>query len=483
MREPGGVTVTDLATREEADEASEPSPTPTVAWAPTEPARSKRRLALWIGIPAGIAVAGLVACSLVLIAPGTAVAGAPVGFQTAGAATDTIANRLAETTITLGEGGPALTGADLGAGVDASALAAQAYDERPMWNVGQWFGDPVTAEVSLDPEVATAALRAAAPDLFTDPVDATIAFNGETYVVTPAEPGVGVDISALEAALEEAFAAGETSLTVTPAASTVEAAATTAEADGTASALNAMLAGIGFYVGDERVVPVSAATAAEWLTVAPDATGDFTITADAAKIQAVVDTLKEKVDQDPINGSVIVNSAGTVLSTPVAGQDGRILGDTDGVANAFADQLAAGDPVFQLPVEVTAHTMAESVRLLEVDLSEQRLYVKENGAVVDSWPISSGLDISPTHQGRFAINWHVRSQTMTASDPNNPYWNYEVPGVEWVMYFNGDQAFHGIYWHNNFGNQMSHGCVGMPNYRAQQIYNWAPDGVEVWIHA
>ena len=38
---------------------------------------------------------GLVASSLVLIAPGTAVAGVPVGFLTAGAASDAISQRLA----------------------------------------------------------------------------------------------------------------------------------------------------------------------------------------------------------------------------------------------------------------------------------------------------------------------------------------------------------------------------------------------------
>ena len=50
------------------------------------------------------------------------------------------------------------------------------------------------------------------------------------------------------------------------------------------------------------------------------------------------------------------------------------------------------------------------------------------------------------------------------------------------MYFNGDQAFHGVYWHSNWGRRMSHGCVGMPEWRAQQIYNWSPNGVDVWIH-
>lgn len=476
--------VTDLASKDRTGESSAlVEPTPTVQWAPAEPTPKKRRLGLWIGIPAGVAVVGLIASSLVLIAPGTAVAGAPVGFHTAGAAVDSIQTRLAATQITIGEGGPTLTGAELGATVDADALAAHAFEDRPMWNVSQWFGEPLDAQVTIDPATATAALRAAAPDLFTDPVAASIAFDGKAYAVTPAESGVGVDIPALEAAVHDAFTAGETAVTVAATASVVEAAASTANAEGTASALNAMLAEIGFYIGEERVVPVDAATAATWLTVEADESGRFTITADAAAIQPVVDGLKAKVDQKPVNGQIIVNSAGKLLATPVAGQDGRVLGDTSGVANAFADQLASGDPAFQLPVEVTAHTMAESVRLLEVDLSEQRLYVKENGAVTDSWPISSGLDISPTIQGRFAINWHVRSQTMRASDPSNPYWNYEVPNVEWVMYFNGDQAFHGIYWHSNFGNQMSHGCVGMPNWRAQQIYNWAPDGVEVWIHA
>ncbi|MET0780398.1 MAG: murein L,D-transpeptidase, partial [Microbacterium sp.] len=77
--------MTDLATRpgaEEApiDDATIPLATdaaaradgdgdaPRLEWAPTEPAPRKRRLALWIGIPAGIAVLALVASSLVLIA-------------------------------------------------------------------------------------------------------------------------------------------------------------------------------------------------------------------------------------------------------------------------------------------------------------------------------------------------------------------------------------------------------------------------------
>ena len=41
--------------------------------------------------------------------------------------------------------------------------------------------------------------------------------------------------------------------------------------------------------------------------------------------------------------------------------------------------------------------------------------------------------------------------------------DYYQPDVPWIMYFTGaGHAVHGVYWHNNFGAPMSHGCVGLP---------------------
>lgn len=485
--------MTDLATKNEADDQAPTAASDTttatavydspVEWAPAEPAEpKKRRLWLWIGIPALLVVGGAAAASAVLIAPGTSVAGVPVGFMTEGAATDAVAQRLADTSITLGDGGPTVTGAELGAEVDAAALAASAFADRPMWNVTQWFGDPVDAEITLDPVAATVVLRDTLPSAYTDPTPAAVVFADGQFTVTPAVDGTGIDTDAVTSGLSTAFASGALDSVVPTDAAPVPAAATTDAAQAAADQANAMLATIGFYVGDERTVPVDAATAASWLTITADETGDFSITADAAKIQPTVDGLAAAVNQDPVNGTSIVNSDGTVLESTVAGKDGRVLGDTSTVADGFATQLASGNGVYTLPVDVTPTTTTTIARLLEVSLGEQRLYLKENGAVVDSWPISSGIAESPTYTGRFRINSHITSQTMTSTDPDNPYWNYEVENVQWVMYFNGNQAFHGVYWHNDFGNARSHGCVGMPNSRAKQIYDWAPAGVDVWIH-
>ena len=61
-----------------------------------------------------------------------------------------------------------------------------------------------------------------------------------------------------------------------------------------------------------------------------------------------------------------------------------------------------------------------------------------------------------------------------------PY--YFTPDVPWVMYYNGDEALHGAYWHDNFGNVMSHGCINMPLGSAEFAYSWAPMGTEVSVH-
>jgi lipoprotein-anchoring transpeptidase ErfK/SrfK len=58
-----------------------------------------------------------------------------------------------------------------------------------------------------------------------------------------------------------------------------------------------------------------------------------------------------------------------------------------------------------------------------------------------------------------------------------------VPDVPWSMYFtNYGHAIHGTYWHNNFGAQMSHGCVNLPVDLSEFVYKHSPIGTRVYIH-
>jgi len=486
--------VTDLQTRGDTQENTVVVPPPAVAepvvppgddaggfaWAPGEPApRRRRRLGWWLGGASAVVVVGLVASSLILIAPGTAIGGVPVGFLTPGAATDAVRDRVAATTLEIGtpDGTLSMTGAELGASVDAAALTETAFSEHPMWNVTAWFAPPVEAPVTIDREVADTALAKAAPDVYTAPVDATLAFDPATasYVVNPAVEGTGIDLDAVEAALRTAFADGAENATLTATLIPVAAPFTTDAATQLAGSLNTMLDNAGFYVGDERTVPLDRATLASWLTVTTSG-GTPSIAVDEQAVAAFVATLPDLVNRPPSDATVIVNSSGTHLRDEAVGVVGRTLDSTDGIAQAYAQQLAAGDGVYRLTVTETPFATTTLERLLEVDLTAQRLYLKENGAVVDSWAISSGKPSTPTTPGRYRIGYHIQSQTMRGPD-------YVQPNVKWVMYFNGDQAFHGVYWHSNWGHTMSHGCVGMPENLAQRIYQWAPNGVDVWIHS
>ena len=491
---------------EPVDPAASAAPETTRWVIPEATKKKKRHLGLWLGIPAAVATIALVAASLLLIAPGTTVAGVNVGGMTVGAASDAVSQRLANTAVVItgadgdkivngaqlgasianastSSSASELKGADLGASVDAQTLAEKAYSQSPFWNVTEWNAKTaVTPTVKIDTKTATSALRKLAPELFVDPVNATMAFDSATatYVVTPAVDGAGVDLDSFRSALQDALVSGKTSVDVAVTPTVVAASASTDSVTATATELNTILDTAGFYVGEERTVPVDRAVVASWITLSTNDDGSYSYTADKAAIQKVVDTLPAAVNRDVVNGTEITDTEGATLDTIAAGADGRALGDTSGVAAAYATQLAEGKPVFELPVTVTAAQVTKTSRNIVVNLSEQREYLFENGQVIDSFLISSGVSGHDSHTGNFRITAKLSSQNMGNPDLTQAP-NYYTQNVPDVMYYNGDEALHGAYWHNNFGNVMSHGCINMPLDKAANVFDWAPMGTEVTV--
>jgi lipoprotein-anchoring transpeptidase ErfK/SrfK len=111
---------------------------------------------------------------------------------------------------------------------------------------------------------------------------------------------------------------------------------------------------------------------------------------------------------------------------------------------------------------------------IEVDLSEQRLTAYEGEIELLTVLVSTGVARYPTPPGDYTIIRKVRSQVMSGP-------GYYLPNVEWVSYFYAGYAIHGTYWHNNFGQPMSHGCINITNKDAEWIYLWAPKGTPVIV--
>ncbi|WP_162303963.1 L,D-transpeptidase family protein [Microbacterium sediminis] len=450
--------------------------------------RSRKGLWLGLGIPAGLIAAGAAVAAAILIAPGVVVAGAPVGFHTVGTAADAIAKRVADAEVTVG--GVTLTGAEIGASVDAKAAAEQAFSEHPLWNVGAWNPEGIEAPVTIDAEVATEALETAAPELFVEPVDAQVVFESTAYVTVPAEPGSGPDFDALAADLSAALAAGDDAISVEVGTVEVPAAVTTAAADEFAAALNAQAADAGFYLGDKRAEELPLQTIAGWTTIEADpATGGFVVTADTAKIEQSITDLPERVNQDVVDEKVVTNSAGTHLRVIQEGQDGFGITSTDGLADQIAASLQEGDLRFELEGEVVPYQTQELFRRVVVDKSDGMTYSYENGQLVRSDPIALGTGgIYETQNGNFTVYGQLTIQHMGSCDANGNFvpggkFDYCTGNVPWVTYFNGDQGFHGTYWHSNFGPgaRMSHGCVNMTIEAAKFMYYFAQTGTEVTV--
>ena len=50
---------------------------------------------------------------------------------------------------------------------------------------------------------------------------------------------------------------------------------------------------------------------------------------------------------------------------------------------------------------------------------------------------------------------------------------YYLSGVPHIMYFYGNFALHGAYWHDKWGTPTSHGCVNVNLEDAKWLYEWA----------
>jgi lipoprotein-anchoring transpeptidase ErfK/SrfK len=109
-------------------------------------------------------------------------------------------------------------------------------------------------------------------------------------------------------------------------------------------------------------------------------------------------------------------------------------------------------------------------RWIEVDLSEQKLRAWEGNNLVYEFLISSGK-WAPTPKGEFRI-WVKLKYTKMEGGRRGTRTYYYLPNVPYTQYFYKGYGLHGTYWHNNFGQPMSHGCVNLSIPDAEKLFYW-----------
>lgn len=127
-------------------------------------------------------------------------------------------------------------------------------------------------------------------------------------------------------------------------------------------------------------------------------------------------------------------------------------------------------------LDPTSTSIDQNKKVIRIYLREQYLVAYENEEPVLMCPLSSGqlsgsTDLT-TPTGTFSVNYKRPSRHMVHSDRIGINDN-ELYGVPWVTYFTDSGiAFHGTYWHNDFGQPKSHGCINLPIPAARWLYLW-----------
>lgn len=144
--------------------------------------------------------------------------------------------------------------------------------------------------------------------------------------------------------------------------------------------------------------------------------------------------------------------------------------------------------------EISYYAPAAHLRILPYDeltplspnlpLSAKRIEVRTEEQAVIAFELDQPVFMARTATGaRFSNGNYATPQGVHITNHKRPsrhmargnlaYNGYDLPGIPWVTYITESGiAFHGTYWHNNYGRPRSHGCINLTAQAAKWIYRW-----------
>ncbi len=415
-----------------------------------------------------------------------------------------------------------LTAADLGLSVNAiqTARNAFAYARRqPIWvefrqMVHSWLeGAQVAPVIDLDLEKTKTTLQALDSQARRPAQDAELKWDGDKLVVVPSQLGYAINISQTLQILEEnpgiALVSGYLQVPLQPLIPQV--ADVSMAMEQAELLLNRPLVLRAYDpISDEYLswnVPREAIGA--WLKFEPGASGPQ-IGIDQTRLAAYLASLGQAMGGDRwLDGE----KYGAQLSQAILqGRDNLIIvshrpteyvvqpGDTligiswkvglpywkilqanpdldpDALRSGQSLVIPSKDEMLPLPVIPN--------KRIVISISQQRLWVYQDGNLLSKHLISTGIDRSPTQPGVFQVRTHELEAYASIWDLTMPHFLgvYEA----WPGFMNG---IHGLpmlsngrrLWKNILGKPASYGCIILDLDEAEWLYNWAEDGVVVEI--
>lgn len=481
-------------------------------------------IAPWIPVAALLAVYGAF-LGYGWIAPNVQAAGTPIGGLTVYQAAVEINkdwNLAQRITASDGVRSWVLASSQLGISIDALKTAQNAYRIGRGQDLIGGFGEmlesqrsgrEIPVELSFDPESAQAGLQAFAAQVNIPPVNASLSIDGESLTATPGVQGYNLDIErtlqSIAADPRAVLTARRLTLALAPVAPRLrDVSAVKAQAEALLSQPFSLQA----YdpISDEHLSwPVPKEVIASWMRI--NTTNDaVTLSIDetqAAQYAAGLagslgperwidfgensPSMAQSLQEGKAPTWIVKHQATTYIVEE--GDTLLKIGWKVGMpywriaqANPDLDQNAmregqkitipSKDDLLPLPV------IAD--KRIVISISEQHMWTYQDEKQLNDYVISTGIDRSPTQPGIFQVQTHELSAYAALWDLTMPHFLgiYEA----WPGFMNG---IHGLptlsngqqLWASILGRPASYGCIILNTGPAEDVFNWAENGVVVEI--
>lgn len=425
--------------------------------------------------------------------PNSFVAGENVSYMTRPEIVTTLENKQKTVKITfIGNEKDKLhlaTHADVGLKLDMDKVANEALSLHRTGGVLDrlkiWEHQSVSLEPKIDAKVLASYIKKEIKSSSRSPVDAKITFDSkvEKFVVQKDKDGSGILVEKAVNALKDSASRGESVKIAVP--------TQVIPADIQAEALAGDLQTANSYLASDITIAISGTNIrpsqsekASWLKLKLNDKKHYTTEIREDLIKQYVANVVVPYHQDTKEQISIKDKKTGKTTVLQAGANGQSVTNqaeiTASLTSAFSEKRAYVGEAKVASTKFKNKDLNSFSKWALVILSEQRLTAYEYAKPVKSFTISSGVPQFPSDVGVFKV-WHKTAvQTMTGGSlVGGDYYN--LPNVHWNTYYNGDEAVHEAYWHNNFGTPMSHGCLNSRLADAKWFYDFAPIGTTVVV--
>ena len=202
-----------------------------------------------------------------------------------------------------------------------------------------------------------------------------------------------------------------------------------------------------------------------WLQSIQDDSGQVSLVLDQAAITTYLTAANPRID--PIASTLAVSK---VLGPLIASPPLKLSVTLTLKLTSSIQQISRDYSLNRLPG-----------KYLEVNLGSQRLYRITGGELEKTYLISSGKSSTPTPLGQFTVNGHNKMAFSYLYGLYMPFW---------MNFKDGEYGLHELpVWPsgyregaNHLGVPVSDGCIRLGLGQAEELYNWTPDGTQIYIH-